>query len=370
MFCIYCGKEIPDNAEFCSYCGKLQKKSNKSAGSDDENARISDFGDPNILRERSVNSNSGHKGNPLLWLGGIAIVVFIIVFLIKNMSGSSTSVAAPAQYPEYSEAEDTYLPSEEEADDTYAEEYTDDDTEVYAEDDTDEEYENVSHDVVIDWQTIEQVLEDSDGYQIKRTFKISPFIASDNAGALTSAVVELGGDMSDLPTIEYGNLLLRYWKNNEINEAYYVLGEMSLENVTQGYDITPNNPHSVLMYIALAPDEGYVPQQGDLFIGSLGNDDSNLGWEITKVFFTNQEMLKVGHGGYEGYVQIERGDYDPDDTAIYLGHANMESNSWGPIRFVMMFPNKHTPALPDGFEVYNNIKCFVGDVGFKLDILE
>ena len=22
MFCIHCGREIPDNAEFCSYCGK------------------------------------------------------------------------------------------------------------------------------------------------------------------------------------------------------------------------------------------------------------------------------------------------------------------------------------------------------------
>ena len=22
MFCVYCGKRIPDNARFCSYCGK------------------------------------------------------------------------------------------------------------------------------------------------------------------------------------------------------------------------------------------------------------------------------------------------------------------------------------------------------------
>ena len=221
----------------------------------------------------------------------------------------------------------------------------------------------------IDWQSFDYIFEDSDGYRIKRSLRISPLISSNNSDALVSAITALGQTVDDLPTVEYGNTLLKRWKQNEINEALYVVGEISLENVTEGYDIASNNSHSVIMYIGITPNEGYVPSEGEMYCEQLENDDSNSGWEITKVFYS-KPMQKVGHGGYEFSIMNERNDYDPQKAFIYLGHAKMESNNWGPVRFVMMFPNKHTPALPNGFTLYDNVEFVFGDQTFKLGKIE
>lgn len=187
---------------------------------------------------------------------------------------------------------------------------------------------------------------------------------------MSSAINELGGDISDLPTIEYGRTLLTSWKNGEISEAFYLVGEISLKNVTEGFDITSDNTHGVRMYIALGPDEGFVPAQGDLICQHFGLNGSYSGWEITKVFFSEPDIL-VGDEGNALLYRGERNEYgDTSKGYISLGKAKMTSNSWGPVQFVMMFPNKHTPNFPNGYRIYRNMKIFHGDTSLKPDIIE
>ena len=61
MFCVHCGKEIPDNAGFCSYCGKKLLMENESGQSDSISRGNSDYSAYTGMNNQQV-SSSGYNG--------------------------------------------------------------------------------------------------------------------------------------------------------------------------------------------------------------------------------------------------------------------------------------------------------------------
>ena len=299
----------------------------------------------------------------------------------STTGGTAREVAPPVEQLDYSTMPDEELNARAAAGESGAIEERDSRQSVTTDGNVEEEPDisgtiagNTSGNVAIAWQTIESVYEDLDGYKIKKKIKLSPLIASNKVDELTSAINELGGDISDLPTVEYGKTLLKNWQYREVDEAFYVIGEASLENVTPGFGFTSDNTHSATMFVRIEPDEGYEKSAGTevgLYCSQFENSD-NLAWEITKVFFS-EPMQVSGNGGHGDSIRFEKstaGSTSTSSAIMYLGSAKMNSNKWGPVRFVMMFPNKRTPNLPDGFGIYKHMSWGLGDESIRLDIIE
>lgn len=236
--------------------------------------------------------------------------------------------------------------------------------------------ESVNPSMQIDWQAFSYSAADKDGYRIKRTLKISPMISSANSDYLNAAWIELGEDPSELLTVDYGKDQF-IWKNDGVTDALFVVGEISAENITQGYDFSESNPYSAYLFLSIYDKEGYELKPGEINSESLSNHDYPR--EFTKTMFSTPSLYS-GCGGISSYnsqLFYTGGDIViPDGMDTYhlkdmrFGTARMKSNSWGPISFVMMFPNKHTPNMPNGYELYNYLGFAFGDNAFTLDIIE
>ncbi len=297
----------------------------------------------------------------------LAITMFSTVMSLAACGGSASS-SAISEVSSSEESSDYYVQEPDEY--TTEEEYIDNsDTDGTAEiDDLSEDNGDGIKDVVdIDWKNFSYSFVDSDGYQIEETIKISPYITFANNVGLEAAWSELGGNITEIPEVDYCRELLYNWKYSEINAPMYVVGEISVNNKTKGYDFTESNKHGVPLFIEFRADDTYdaFSEDGGVYFESLENNNSNLGWEITKVFFTDpaQYCGDGGHGVLNYYSSIV-------NPIFYLGNASMNSNSWGPVRFVMIFPNKYTPAIPNGFTVYEHIEYIFGDNIFKLDTFD
>ena len=228
----------------------------------------------------------------------------------------------------------------------------------------------------IDWQTFSYEFTDTDGYKIQETLKVSPMISSNSADYLNAAWTELGEDPNELLTVDYGKGHYE-WKMGGVTDALFIVGEISAKNVTQGYDFSENNQHSEYLYFLMYEKEGFQVRSGDINVDCLKSSD--YPWEFTKTMFSTPSLYS-GSGGViksftklsvnGGEVVIPKGMNDYYLQELHIGTAAMKSNSWGPVSFVMMFPNKHTPNTPNGYELYDYLGFAFGDKTFTLDIIE
>ena len=128
--------------------------------------------------------------------------------------------------------------------------------------------------VSIDWTNLTFTQEDMDGYRYRITYKFSPWILLSNTNAIHSAWEEIGA-LKMLPTFTDWGLKQSgegYYRNGvsyihrggsetgnfgpfEISDMYYCFGTITIDNNTDGWDITPETSKSVKTYLDWALDD-------------------------------------------------------------------------------------------------------------------
>ena len=164
--------------------------------------------------------------------------------------------------------------------------------------------------------------EDYDGYTIRETCQLSPIFRHEDREIMYGLWEALGEDAGYFPMEEDfydANHNLRNVRDGGYNELEYIIGTFMVENLTDGYPITPDNPR------------GYsgVLMAGNK-VGSTGlfNTDS-----VSVVFYSDRSVY-----------------YGEDNLfEVKIGDAKMTADTWGPRPFVIAIPNKFTPNEPDGY---------------------
>lgn len=213
--------------------------------------------------------------------------------------------------------------------------------------------------VPIDWSTYKYSFTDRDGYQLEETLEISPYIDSSNNDALESAWRELGGNVEDIPRLDYLVKLLSQWKSWEIDEAVYLVGTIQIKNNTNGFDISPDKTHVVRLFINIQHDDVTYDKNSfkyDLPPNAFTFDNSSLGYEYTKMFYA-EPITIIGDGNSYGVDYYQ----SASDYELYWGNAVLNSNNSSKIKFIMVFPNKKTPDMPNGINTYDNMRFVFGD---------
>lgn len=179
----------------------------------------------------------------------------------------------------------------------------------------------------IEWTEFSYDTKDTDGYTYKITVKLSPWILYSETDIINEAWSVVGKDNS-LPTFDSWNFNKssdnKYWKayshgtaafdrgawNSSMNDMYYCVGNLSIKNTTEGWDISSSSTRTAKAQMALLPYSGTdaIPS-------------------IAKAFYTNSSKT-WWHG-----IDIS---------------AKMKSNSWGPVPFVIMAPENFAPNSPNG----------------------
>ncbi len=106
-------------------------------------------------------------------------------------------------------------------------------------------------------------------------------------------------------------------------EPEYIIGTCMIENLTDGFPITPDKPRTYAMSLTA---------EGNGDVATFFNDRS------VSVAICSDRMIYYG-----------------DILSVVIGDAKMASDTWGPCTFVIALPNVHTPNQPDGYR-YDEIQ--------------
>lgn len=166
--------------------------------------------------------------------------------------------------------------------------------------------------------------EDYDGYQIRETIQISPIFTEDDMETVYTLWEALGNDIATFPSKESMCNENRELTNFELE---YIVGTYTVENLTEGFSITSDNPRTYAKSL-IARGNGRVE--------TLFNNRS-----VSVVMYSNDTR------------------YYSDIFAVAIGEARMTSDSWGPRSFIIALPNEHTPNQPDGYR-YDEIQIVFG----------
>ena len=334
---------------------------------------------------QDTGSRSAEKSVPS-WVIPVCVVMgLLIVVIIAGIAFSGDSApAAPAMPAEKAPASEEYVREEPayEINDAVADSSWNDEPQEEPEsaassastmeEEAYSEVEEPGHSLTEGkWNTYEMSYTDDAGYNILQKLTISPMVYAENTEMVEALWGDLGGTVDEIPDVEQCFNLRHNWKSGQMDRIMYIFGTLEAYNHTEGFEITSEHPHSVsFRYLKPYDDEDnawYLEMQEN---GTLHNElilDHFMGghtwdaYEITKIFYSDDTAYYGGNGDMDG-------GYACGDV-FYMGGAHMVSDEWGPIRFVMVFPNICTPAQPDGFSVYNHLRFNYGDNDFKLDII-
>lgn len=176
----------------------------------------------------------------------------------------------------------------------------------------------------VEWQTQTLRLKDAGGYEFDVTIKASPWISTNQTEILESAWSEVS-DGDELPSEsswslqEAGTNLYKYVPPSNrgtfifpMTGMYYTVGTIEIKNVTDGWDITSDNPRDISLVLAWQ---------------SAFNNLSTTSYIVSKTFYSD--------GPYS-------------DAGVIELSTSMHKNNLGPITFVAMAPQNITPDHPDG----------------------
>lgn len=163
-------------------------------------------------------------------------------------------------------------------------------------------------------------VEDSDGYKIRETIELSPIFTGENMETVYALWEALGNDVASFPSEQSLRDENRMLTNYELE---YIIGTCMIENLTDGFPITPDKPRTYAMSLTA---------EGDGDVATLFNDRS------VSVVMCSDQMV-----------------YYSDILSVAIGDAKMVSDTWGPYTFVIVLPNMHTPSQPDGYR-YDKIQ--------------
>ena len=171
--------------------------------------------------------------------------------------------------------------------------------------------------------------EDFDGYKIRETIQLSPIFTEDDIEIAYALWGALGNDTSSFPSEEslYNtSYLLREMRDSfGCNELEYIIGTYALENLTDGFPITSDNPRSY---------------QGALSTKQVSAFDEEHDGNASH--FINVRSVSV-------VMYLDGATYYGEGNSTILSKAKMYSDTWGPCAFVIALPNGSTPNLPDGY---------------------
>lgn len=171
--------------------------------------------------------------------------------------------------------------------------------------------------------------EDFDGYKIRETIQLSPIFTEDDIEIAYALWGALGNDTSSFPSEEslYNtSYLLREMRDSfGCNELEYIIGTYALENLTDGFPITSDNPRSYQGALSTKQVSAFDEEH-----------DSNAS------HFINVRSVSV-------VMYLDGATYYGEGNSTILSKAKMYSDTWGPCAFIIALPNGSTPNLPDGY---------------------
>jgi len=198
--------------------------------------------------------------------------------------------------------------------------------------------------VDVDWQTLTYQWTDDSGYTFEATVKVSPWINTKNEAYVNAAWDEVGHGNS-LPEFDPNENYCKDKRNTflgikDTTDMYYCLGELSIKNITEGWDITAENP--VTTYFSMSP----IQPPLDIKASAVKE-----GRTIGKVLFSN-DITRY----------ITWSDFNP----------KFNSNDWGPVPFVFAHYDRKNPNHPNG-EYISEIAdtdfiIFAGKTNSSIDI--
>lgn len=183
--------------------------------------------------------------------------------------------------------------------------------------------------VPVEWTYKSEEREDAGGYKYEITYKVSPWILLSNTEIVNAYWKEISNGKT-LPTFNDWGLKkqgLCYIREGlhrggfdsklitAMTDMYYCIGTVTVKNVTDGWDITSDNPRSP-----------FSAGLGLFRYDEIGRQ-SYTAFSIGRVFYSN---------GEEYYA----------DAAIV--NPSMKDNKWGPVLFIIMAPENIVPAFPEG----------------------
>ena len=192
--------------------------------------------------------------------------------------------------------------------------------------------------VDVDWQTLTYQWTDDSGYTFEATVRVSPWINTKNEAYVNAAWDEVGqgnslpkANASSWGLSESSNGYGRY--NDEygsfrpiqnITDTYYCVGNISVKNLTTGWDITNSSPvTSDTIWLSACqpkPDTKEVQRHPSL------QENYTRSSTVSKVFCGNKTT-------------------NPTWAVI---NPKYNSNTWGPAAFVFAHFDNKTPANPNG----------------------
>lgn len=171
--------------------------------------------------------------------------------------------------------------------------------------------------------------EDQDGYTIRETCQLSPIFTEDDAETMYALWEALGQDATSFPSEESlynASYLLRDARDTcNCNKLEYIIGTYTIENLTEGFPITPDSPRT------------YAGQLATKHVSATDREHDATAAD----FFNVRSVVTV--------VQSSDTVCYAEQDAVIFGKATMDSNTWGPYTFVIALPNGITPNRPDGY---------------------
>lgn len=192
--------------------------------------------------------------------------------------------------------------------------------------------------------------EDYDGYTIRETCQLSPIFRHEDREIMYGLWEALGEDAGYFPMEEdfYDkSYLLRDARDSaSCNKLEYIIGTYMVENLTDGYSITPDNPRTYPGRLAARQVSAF--------------DEEHDGNAAT--FFNWRHVIAVMYSSGVTY-------YDEEDAVnpeVRVSIAKMRADAWGPVHFVIALPNGATPNRPDGYR-YDKIEMEFGPKAYVTD---
>lgn len=196
--------------------------------------------------------------------------------------------------------------------------------------------ESTSSDYSIAWIEKKSTVQDVDGYMYEVTVKVSPWIYSGNESILNDAWNEVGKGnafpylrnfyLTSRDNRYYSDWLYDFSEDpawgrrgqfytSSTDEAYYSVGQIEVKNITDGWDITENNPRNIKY--SLGPQIYY-------------SDDDEYGITylvLGRIFYSTNFVDSVGG---------------------VFASPEIKKNTWGPVPFVLIAAEEFSPKYPNG----------------------
>lgn len=198
------------------------------------------------------------------------------------------------------------------------------------------ESENIPSDTSIAWIETKSIIEDTDGYKYEVSVKVSPWIYSSNEGILKDAWNEVGKGnefpslsnfrldfrdnryysdwLDDFSEVNFGTRTGHFY-NSTLEDVYYSVGQIEFKNITDGWDITEDNPRTIQYSLG-----------AEVYSGN--GESRTITYSILgRTIYSTSSVDRVGG---------------------VMVSPKMVKNTWGPAPFVLIAAEEFSPNYPNG----------------------